>query len=64
MEATMKIAAMAGLIILTGLLMALPLMLLWNGLMPEIFGLIELDFWQSLGLSLLSNVLFKPNNSK
>lgn len=33
-------------------------MLLWNWLMPEIFGLQEINFWQSLGLVALSKILF------
>ena len=34
------------------------LMLLWNWLMPLIFGLTEIHFWQALGLLLLSKILF------
>lgn len=45
------------------LLMAIPVMLLWNWLMPEIFGLIEIGFWQALGLCFLSSALFKSSNS-
>jgi hypothetical protein len=33
-------------------------MALWNGLMPEIFGLRAVTYWQMLGLMLLSWVLF------
>jgi len=46
------------------LILAWPVMLLWNELMPTIFGLIEIDFWQSLGLLILSNMLFKSNNNE
>lgn len=49
-------------IILVGLLTTLPLMWLWNWLMPEFFGLKELGFWQAMGLSLLSSILFKNNS--
>lgn len=31
---------------------------LWNGLMPGIFGLPAITFWQGLGLLLLSRLLF------
>jgi len=31
---------------------------LWNALMPEIFGLHVLTFWQALGLLLLAKLLF------
>jgi hypothetical protein len=31
---------------------------LWNALMPAIFGLPEIGFWQALGLFLLARLLF------
>jgi hypothetical protein len=31
---------------------------LWNWLMPELFGLREIGFWQAWGLILLSKILF------
>jgi membrane protein required for beta-lactamase induction len=34
------------------------LMLLWNWLMPAIFGLHAINFWQALGLFCLSKILF------
>jgi hypothetical protein len=36
-------------------------MLLWNWLMPEIFGLKEVTYWQAWGLMILSWILFKGN---
>jgi hypothetical protein len=33
-------------------------MLLWNWLMPCIFGLAAISFWQALGLLVLSRILF------
>lgn len=33
------------------------LMLLWNWLMPVIFGLTTISFWQAVGLLLLSRIL-------
>jgi hypothetical protein len=33
-------------------------MLLWNLLMPEIFGLASINFWQALGLLVLCRLLF------
>lgn len=33
-------------------------MWLWNWLMPEIFGLITIGYWQALGLMCLSSLLF------
>lgn len=49
------------------LLIGGPLWLLWNWLMPDIFGLPHITFWQAVGLNLLSSILFKPtitNNNK
>ena len=34
-------------------------MLLWNWLMPEIFGLKQLNYWQAWGLLVLCWILFK-----
>jgi Ca2+/H+ antiporter, TMEM165/GDT1 family len=34
------------------------IMSLWNWLMPELFGLHPIRFWQALGLLLLSKILF------
>lgn len=33
-------------------------MLLWNWLIPLIFGLITISFWQALGLFILARILF------
>ena len=33
-------------------------MLLWNWLMPSLFGLATVNFWQSLGLLVLCRILF------
>ena len=40
-------------------------MLLWNWLMPDIFGLGQITYWQGWGLLLLSSILFKgfPSDS-
>jgi len=45
------------------LLMGLPLMLLWNWLMPTLFHLARIGFWQAVGLGLLSHILFKNSTS-
>lgn len=44
-------------------LVALPVMLLWNYLAPA-FDLTLLNFWQALALSLLTSLLFKSHNTK
>ena len=37
-------------------------MLLWNWLMPDIFGLTRVTYWQAWGLLLLSCILLKGNH--
>jgi hypothetical protein len=49
--------AILGIGLLAGL--GLVVMLLWNWLMPEIFGLKQLNYWQAWGLLILSWILFK-----
>ena len=61
----MVFLATIGIIILAiGLmfLSAFPLMWLWNWLMPEIFGLINIGYWQAFGLGLLSWFFFGNKN--
>jgi hypothetical protein len=43
------------------LLIGGPLWLLWNCLMPTIFGLPHITFWQAVGLNILTSILFKSN---
>ena len=38
-------------------------MWLWNWLMPAIFGLPVITFWQAVGLLVLSHLLFKSHTS-
>jgi hypothetical protein len=45
------------------LLMAFPTMWLWNWLMPAIFGLKVITFWQALGINFLCGILFKGSSS-
>lgn len=52
-----------GVIILIALLVSLPVWLLWNWLMPTIFGLKTITWLQALGLSVLSGLLFKSTAS-
>ena len=40
------------------LLFGYVIMLLWNWLMPDLFGLATITFWQALGIGLLSKLLF------
>lgn len=34
------------------------IMLLWNWLMPELFGLTTITFWQAFGITLLARLIF------
>ncbi len=47
--------------IIISVLFSLPVMWLWNGLMPAIFKLPEITFLQALGLNILCSILFKSN---
>ena len=40
------------------LLLAFPTMWVWHWLMPAIFGLKTLTFWESLGMTFLCGMLF------
>ena len=57
--------AVIGILVLVGIaiLTALPVMYMWNYLMPSIFGLKEIDFTQALILSALCSTLFKSSPS-
>ncbi len=41
------------------LILGFAVMWLWNWLMPDIFGLTKITFWQAWGLVVLSHILFK-----
>ena len=40
----------------------LALMLLWNWLMPAVFGLPQVTYWQAVGLLVLAHILFKSHH--
>lgn len=48
-------------LILIMFFLALPLQLLWNSLMPDLFSLPTISYFQAFGLLILSNILFKCN---
>lgn len=48
-------------VVVISLLEALPLMWLWNWLMPYLFGLPVINFWKALGISLLTSLMFSHN---
>jgi hypothetical protein len=53
--------ALGGVIIAAGmaLILGFVVMWLWNWLMPAIFGLTKITFWQAWGMVVLSHILFK-----
>jgi hypothetical protein len=53
--------ALGGVIIAAGmaLILGFVVMWLWNWLMPDIFGLTKITFWQAWGLVVLAHILFK-----
>jgi len=56
-----RIAVMIGgfmLMVLGAFFFGLIVMLLWNWLMPTIFNLKEITYWQAWGLFLLAKILF------
>lgn len=51
------------LIAAVGFLMALLISLVWNAVMPQVFSLPEITYWQAYLLYLLSYLLFHNNVS-
>lgn len=50
-------------IVIVAIILALPTMWLWNWLMPHLFGLVSITFWEALGINLLSGILFNKGGS-
>lgn len=42
-------------------LFAWVIMLLWNAVIPTVFGLPEITYWQSFGLKILTGLLFNSH---
>lgn len=59
MKAILTFLLTVGLAITIGLLIAFPVMWLWNYVMPDLFGLPTIVFWQAFALYTLSSILFK-----
>lgn len=64
-----KVFKVTGLVILgivgaavLAIIFGLVIQWLWNTLMPEIFGLPEVSYWQAVGLAVLSHILFGSHN--
>jgi hypothetical protein len=50
-------------LVVAGLILGFPIMWLWNWLMPVVFELPTIDFWQALGLWILSGAFFGHTSS-
>jgi hypothetical protein len=61
MKAIEGILLVIGLLFLSALILGFPTMILWNWLMPRIFGLTQIDIFQAMGLNFLSGILLKSN---
>lgn len=58
-----SIVVLCGTVVFFGLLMSLPVMLLWDWLMPILFGLGTITWLQAWGLLVLCGFLFKSSKS-
>jgi len=62
-DAALLILGSVLLVAVVACIIAFPVMLLWNWLMPFLFGLVQINFWEALGLSMLCSLLFKSASS-
>ena len=61
-----KVRVITGLVVMVPVFLALfgaVTMWLWNWLMPTIFKLPEIGFWQAVGLLLLAQIFFKGGHA-
>lgn len=49
--------------VLVAVLLGFPTMWLWNALMPDLFSLPTITFWEAVGLCLLGRFLFGTGSS-
>lgn len=63
MEVVSKIIIIVAVILAMALLFALPVMWLWNDLMPDLFGLKTIGFWAALKINILTGILFRSTSS-
>lgn len=53
-----RVVGILVMVVVAGAVFGFVVMLLWNWLMPALFGWRAIGFWQALGLVLLSKILF------
>ncbi len=64
MKALVCLGVGAGMILLAGLISlvaAIPTLFLWNWLMPALFGIARITFWQAWGVNWLAAILFQSH---
>jgi hypothetical protein len=61
MKSIEAILLVIGLLILSALLLAIPTMLLWNTLLPNLFNIPAITLYEAVGINILSGILFKSN---
>jgi membrane protein required for beta-lactamase induction len=63
MDIIVEIFKYIALTLLTIVLLCTPTMLLWNWLMPYLFGFPTITFWKAAGMLTLSYLLFNKYNA-
>ncbi len=63
MNAVSVIFGAIALLFIVAAIMSLPVMLLWDWVMPGIFGLREITWFEAWGLLFLSGLLFKSHTT-
>jgi hypothetical protein len=63
LKAIVTVLGVIALVFIIAALMALPTMLLWNWLMPVMFGFVKITWLQAWGLNFLCGTLFRTHVS-
>jgi hypothetical protein len=50
--------------IIVVIIISIPFTILWNWLMPMIFGLTKIKIWHGIGLLAMASLLFKSSSNK
>lgn len=58
MEIVGRIMGFIVMIAIFVIILAMPVKWLWNDIMPDLFGLPQIDFWKALGIVALTRIMF------
>lgn len=58
----LAVFGIVGALVVFAIIFTVPVYFLWNWLMPELFGLKSISFWQATGLLLLSGFFFRSSS--